>query len=599
MEQHSNRHNQILQVQPETMPAKHVHPVHTEPPADVHLPGYTLIRKLGGGSQGQVFLAKRDSNGQEVAVKRLSIESVKSWKTYELFHREANVLSELQIPGVAHFYEAIDCVNEDPPCAWIVQEYIPGNTLAALIRAGHRFSMSCIFDIILQILKILKQLHSHTPPVIHRDIKPSNIMLKPLSDDRYQVFILDFGAVSNPQLNGKGGSTVTGTYGFMPPEQLMGKPTAASDIYALAAVAVNMLSGVSPAEMEVKAFRLIFEPYMQFMPIPIIDTLQKMLEPETAHRLYDYDVLTDLFEHFKKGEYTTKSIYKPVVYSPRLYDSKLKEVYSFAQAGNLELWQQLPDAVPRELPKSYAMLKIAPHNERLYFNNDSSIYDRSYKQKIEDMSKLFEIKGNHEMPGLGNFVSLIFMAIWFCIFYFTPLRSILKESTFLITIIIVFLGIICNYLLARLIAKLISKKYRFGNQSHKLENLMCAKFNAVLKKGRKTIATIISIEYQKIDVQRVEFHKKTQQYVVHDSPKFKVRYKFNPPDDSNPNDLIHEITVSEAPGESFKAGAPLPILYRIYNEKKNDIEHVDSIPFPLVLSDIESYTHILGRSSYY
>ena len=148
------------------------------------LPGFTPIKKIGHGSQGDVFLAKRDSDGIEVAIKRLNIESVKTWKTYELFHREAEVLSTLQIDGVAKFYEAVDMPEDDPPRAYIVQEFIPGTTLGTLIGQGHRFSLSCTFDIIVQLLTLLKQLHSHTPPVIHRDIKPNNIMLKPLENDQ-------------------------------------------------------------------------------------------------------------------------------------------------------------------------------------------------------------------------------------------------------------------------------------------------------------------------------------------------------------------------------------------------------------------------------
>jgi serine/threonine protein kinase len=109
----------------------------------------------------------------------------------------------------------------------------------------------------MQLLDILKQLHAHEPPVIHRDIKPSNILLKALGGDDYEVYLIDFGAVANPQVQG-GGSTVAGTFGYMAPEQLTGKPCPASDIYSLAAVAVYLISGRSPADMPMKDFSSLY-----------------------------------------------------------------------------------------------------------------------------------------------------------------------------------------------------------------------------------------------------------------------------------------------------------------------------------------------------
>ena len=546
---------------------------------NICLPGYTFIKQIGGGSQGKVFLARRDIDGTDVAIKRLDIESVQTWKTYELFHREADVLSKLHIKGVAHFYEAIDRVDDNPPCAYIVQEYIPGNTLGALLQSGHRFSLSCTFDIIIQILQILKQLHSHTPPVIHRDIKPSNIMLKPTADDRYQVYILDFGAVANPQLKGKGGSTVAGTFGFMPPEQLMGKPVFGSDIYALAAVAVNMMSGVSPSSMEVKAYRLIFEPYMQFMPVAVIDTLHKMLEPEIAHRLCDYDILIDTFEHFKRGEYTTGSIRQTTSMSARAFNSRLKAVNSYAESSNLELWQQLPDKTPRAIPSIYENIRVDTFkNERLYFKNHSSLYDSNYSYKKKEF-----------MDVLNGVIKLSFYPL---LIVFLILLASLNFRVILTAAMIV----VCAYFILYSLIRVSSRKYSFGRKQRKVDNLMQAKFYAVIKNGRKMLATIVSVEYQKIDDQQVEYHTSTLQQVVHDRPKFIVRYRFNPPDDSSSADLVHCIKVGEALSESLIEGAPLPILYRIYKDKTG-MEHVDSTPFPCVLSDITSYKDILGRSS--
>ena len=107
-----------------------------------NLDGYDFIRELGHGSQGDVWLAERKTDKQKVAVKRLNIESVKNWKEYELFKREASVLATLDTDGVAKFYEAVDRLDDNPPCSYIIREYIEGVTLAETIRSGQRFSVN-------------------------------------------------------------------------------------------------------------------------------------------------------------------------------------------------------------------------------------------------------------------------------------------------------------------------------------------------------------------------------------------------------------------------------------------------------------------------
>ena len=71
------------------------------------IPGYRFIKKLGQGTQGKVFLAERLTDGLQVAIKQLTIESVKNWKSYDLFHREADILKSLDINGIAKREDAM------------------------------------------------------------------------------------------------------------------------------------------------------------------------------------------------------------------------------------------------------------------------------------------------------------------------------------------------------------------------------------------------------------------------------------------------------------------------------------------------------------
>lgn len=158
---------------------------------------YEILECLGRGSQGEVYRGKRLGDGSEVAIKVMHIKSVKNWKMYELFDREAKVLSTIHVDGVAKFYEAIEDLNGPDPVSVIVQQYIDGHALSEFIKAHHRFLLSDIADILIQLTSILESLHALNPPVIHRDIKPSNIMLQDTAHG-YRVWLIDFGAVANP-----------------------------------------------------------------------------------------------------------------------------------------------------------------------------------------------------------------------------------------------------------------------------------------------------------------------------------------------------------------------------------------------------------------
>ena len=102
----------------------------------------------------------------------------------------------------------------------------------------------------------------------------------------YRVWLIDFGAVANPQVK-DGGSTVAGTYGYMAPEQLMGQPKPASDLYSMAVMAFYMLTGVPPEAIEVQDFRLLIDPHLQNLPFPVTVLLRQMLEPHIDQRLTD------------------------------------------------------------------------------------------------------------------------------------------------------------------------------------------------------------------------------------------------------------------------------------------------------------------------
>ena len=112
---------------------------------------YHVIKKLGKGSQGSVFLAESNDTHEKVAIKQLIIQSVKDWKQYDLFQREAAVLKRIDLPHVAKLHETIEILDIATPMALIVQDFIEGAPLQKFIANGHRFQISQIGDILLQL----------------------------------------------------------------------------------------------------------------------------------------------------------------------------------------------------------------------------------------------------------------------------------------------------------------------------------------------------------------------------------------------------------------------------------------------------------------
>ena len=112
------------------------------------------------------------------------------------------------------------------------------------------------------LLGVLGYLHTLNPPVVHRDIKPDNV----IRGEDGRLWVVDFGAVRDFSTTMGGGSTVVGTYGYMAPEQFRGQAIPASDIYAVAATMLHLMTGRSPHELPQEKLKVVFRPMVQAPP---------------------------------------------------------------------------------------------------------------------------------------------------------------------------------------------------------------------------------------------------------------------------------------------------------------------------------------------
>ena len=237
---------------------------------------YALLRKLGEGSQGETFEALDKRDGRLVAVKRFMVRGAKSWKDVELAEREARVLSQLSHPALPIYVDHF----EEHGALYLVMERLEGDSLAALHKRGARLDETRVLAFLHQASDALDYLHSRSPPVIHRDIKPGNVISRP--DGSFAL--VDFGSVRD-HLKPEGGSTVVGTFGYMAPEQFQGRALPQSDVYAVGATALSLLTGREPEDLPHQGLGIDVAAALGSGADPrLVQVLSQMLEPDPDRR---------------------------------------------------------------------------------------------------------------------------------------------------------------------------------------------------------------------------------------------------------------------------------------------------------------------------
>jgi serine/threonine protein kinase len=236
------------------------------------------MEPLGSGSQGTTFRGVDRADGSEVAVKVLSLSKVGDWKGFDLFERECRVLARLNHPNIPRFIDHY--ASEQSGDYFLVMQLVHARNLRQIVEEDGGLGPEQIQAVFKQCLEVLAYLQAQTPPIIHRDIKPSNLLL----DAQGHLHLIDFGGVRDA-LKVDGGSTIVGTFGYMAPEQLHGEATGATDLYALGATIVSLLTGVDPQDMPRKGLGIDLDrllPRHRWRGL-----LGALLEPSPAERVGD------------------------------------------------------------------------------------------------------------------------------------------------------------------------------------------------------------------------------------------------------------------------------------------------------------------------
>lgn len=206
--------------------------------AGARLGAFRLVRCLGAGGMGEVWLGERVEGGfsQQVAIKCLHTESPSLLTRFEA---ERTILAGLTHPSIARLYDGGVTADGRP---YMVMEYVDGENILAWC-ANRRASLDTRLALFLDVCDAAA--HAHTHLVVHRDLKPANILVTPDGG----VKLLDFGIARLLQHESIGDATLTAhlSPAYAAPEQLSGRPiSTATDVHALGATLYQLLTGALP-----------------------------------------------------------------------------------------------------------------------------------------------------------------------------------------------------------------------------------------------------------------------------------------------------------------------------------------------------------------
>jgi serine/threonine protein kinase/Tol biopolymer transport system component len=297
---------------------------------------YEIVAPLGAGGMGEVYRARDTRLGRDVAVKVLPAAMAENAQARERFEREARAVSKLNHPNICTLFD----VGDEGATHFLVMEYLEGETLEHRIKRGP-LALDMALKYAEQIAEALSK--AHRAGIVHRDLKPSNIFFT-----KQGAKILDFGLAkdrTNLEIapdSTHGGSpttvatkdtaagTILGTYPYMSPEQLEGKPAdVRSDIFAFGAVLYEMLTGqrAFPGMSQASVIAAILErdprSILELMPVcpKALDRVVKRCLVKDADERWQsaFDLKIEIQQIARPGaEGTEKSSPKAIAASPWL-----------------------------------------------------------------------------------------------------------------------------------------------------------------------------------------------------------------------------------------------------------------------------------------
>ena len=238
---------------------------------------YEIVRRIGGGGMGAVYLAKDRNLGDAPRAVKEMVEShldpAQHEKAIGDFKRESLLLTALEHPSIPTIYDYF--YDETLSRFYLVMKYISGGDLASRMRAavGGRLDEKTVTDWAMQVADVLDYLHSRPKPIIYRDLKPANLMI---DGNTGRVMLIDFG-IARWVAQQEKGVTAVGTMGYAPPELFSGRVQPASDVYSLGATMFHLLTGSDPQDNPLLIFDFTKNPRPRQITPSISSEMEQIL----------------------------------------------------------------------------------------------------------------------------------------------------------------------------------------------------------------------------------------------------------------------------------------------------------------------------------
>ena len=199
---------------------------------------YRVLRRIGEGGFGEVWLARDDREGVDVVLKRLDRHEARDARALQRVQREVRTSQLVPHPNVVAVH-GVETVGDE---TYLVMEHLAGGSLADVLRARRRLPEARVAGIGLDVLAALDALHARG--VVHQDVKPANILLDAEGKAKLGDFTLARELVSGQTLGPEGRRGPVGTFPYLPPEQARGlHASPQADLYSLAASLYEALAG--------------------------------------------------------------------------------------------------------------------------------------------------------------------------------------------------------------------------------------------------------------------------------------------------------------------------------------------------------------------
>ena len=259
---------------------------------------YHVMKKLGEGGMGAVYLAEHVKMGRKSAIKVMNPGMNQDPDAIARFNREASNASRMNHPNICAIYD----FGETPEgLIYLAMEFIEGQSLTSLIEKSGSLPPARAGSILHQTADALQVAHDYG--IVHRDLKPDNIMIAKGRDNTDLVKVVDFGiakaSTSDAQKVTKTG-LVVGTPEYMSPEQLSGdKLDGRSDIYSLGLVGFNMLTGTLPFPSNSAQEAMIMR--LTDQPKKLAEMKPDVAWPDELQRVMDKALARDVTERYQKA----------------------------------------------------------------------------------------------------------------------------------------------------------------------------------------------------------------------------------------------------------------------------------------------------------